>query len=100
VAPRSASPAAPIRRDDRIAEPLDRRADGNARRTRQIDPQQKFPFSGFVATREVGWMRRDGVALILTILVPVIAFAILSVTFSGQPPWPAERGGVSTAARR
>jgi len=35
-----------------------------------------------VATRELRWMRRDGVALILTILVPAIAFAILSVTFS------------------
>jgi ABC-2 type transport system permease protein len=35
-----------------------------------------------VATRELRWMRRDGVALILTILVPVIAFVILSVTFS------------------
>lgn len=35
-----------------------------------------------VATRELRWMRRDGVALILTIIVPVIAFAILSLTFS------------------
>jgi ABC-2 type transport system permease protein len=35
-----------------------------------------------VATRELRWMRRDGVALILTIVVPVIAFAILTLTFS------------------
>jgi ABC-2 type transport system permease protein len=35
-----------------------------------------------VATRELRWMRRDGVALVLTLLVPVIAFAILTITFS------------------
>jgi ABC-2 type transport system permease protein len=35
-----------------------------------------------VATRELRWMRRDGVALVLTILVPVIAFAVLTLIFS------------------
>src|SRR3984957_2049178 len=35
-----------------------------------------------VATRELRWMRRDGVALVLAVLVPVIAFAILTLTFS------------------
>ena len=35
-----------------------------------------------VATRELRWMRRDGVALILALLVPVLAFAILTLTFS------------------
>jgi ABC-2 type transport system permease protein len=35
-----------------------------------------------VATRELRWVRRDGVALILALLVPVIAFAILTLTFS------------------
>jgi ABC-2 type transport system permease protein len=35
-----------------------------------------------VATRELRWMQRDGVALILTLLVPVLAFAILTLTFS------------------
>ena len=35
-----------------------------------------------VATRELRWMQRDGVALVLTLLVPVIAFAILTLTFS------------------
>lgn len=43
-----------------------------------------FPKPGLllVATRELRWMRRDGVALVLIILVPVIAFAILTLTFS------------------
>ena len=35
-----------------------------------------------VATRELRWMQRDGVALVLALLVPVIAFAILTLTFS------------------
>jgi len=35
-----------------------------------------------VATRELRWMRRDGVALVLVVLVPVIAFAILTLVFS------------------
>jgi ABC-2 type transport system permease protein len=35
-----------------------------------------------VATRELRWMQRDGVALILALLVPVLAFAILTLTFS------------------
>jgi ABC-2 type transport system permease protein len=35
-----------------------------------------------VATRELRWMRRGGVALVLAVLVPVIAFAILTLTFS------------------
>jgi len=35
-----------------------------------------------VATRELRWMRRDGVALILVLIVPVLAFAILTLTFS------------------
>ena len=35
-----------------------------------------------VATRELRWMRRDEVALLLSIIVPVIAFAVLTVTFS------------------
>jgi ABC-2 type transport system permease protein len=35
-----------------------------------------------VATRELRWMRRDGVALFLAVLVPVLAFAILTLIFS------------------
>jgi ABC-2 type transport system permease protein len=35
-----------------------------------------------VATRELRWMRRDGLALFLAIGVPLIAFAILAFTFS------------------
>jgi ABC-2 type transport system permease protein len=35
-----------------------------------------------VATRELRWIRRDGVALILILLVPVIAFSILTLIFS------------------
>jgi ABC-2 type transport system permease protein len=35
-----------------------------------------------VATRELRWMQRDGVALVLALLVPVLAFAILTLTFS------------------
>ena len=35
-----------------------------------------------VATRELRWMRRDGVALVLAVLVPCIAFGILTLTFS------------------
>ena len=35
-----------------------------------------------VATRELRWMRRDQVALVLSIIVPVIAFAVLTLTFS------------------
>jgi ABC-2 type transport system permease protein len=35
-----------------------------------------------VATRELRWMQRDGVALILSLLVPILAFAILTLTFS------------------
>ncbi|HME83213.1 MAG TPA: ABC transporter permease [Roseiarcus sp.] len=35
-----------------------------------------------VATRELRWMRRDGVALVLALIVPVIAFAILTLIFS------------------
>ena len=35
-----------------------------------------------VATRELRWMRRDGLALFLVIGVPVIAFALLAFTFS------------------
>ena len=35
-----------------------------------------------VATRELRWMQRDGVALVLALVVPVLAFAILTLTFS------------------
>src|SRR5579871_6153874 len=35
-----------------------------------------------VATRELRWMLRDGVALILALIVPVLAFAVLTLTFS------------------
>jgi ABC-2 type transport system permease protein len=35
-----------------------------------------------VATRELYWMQRDGVALILALVIPVLAFAILTLTFS------------------
>jgi len=35
-----------------------------------------------VATRELRWMRREPIALVLMIIVPVIAFAILTLTFS------------------
>ena len=35
-----------------------------------------------VATRELRWMRRDRVALFLTIGVPLLAFALLAATFS------------------
>ena len=35
-----------------------------------------------VATRELRWMRRDGLALFLVLGVPVIAFALLAFTFS------------------
>ena len=35
-----------------------------------------------VATRELRWMRRDEVALLLSIIVPAIAFAVLTLTFS------------------
>jgi ABC-2 type transport system permease protein len=35
-----------------------------------------------VATRELRWMRRDGLALFLAIGVPIIAFAILAAVFS------------------
>ena len=35
-----------------------------------------------VATRELRWMRRDQVALLLSIIVPVIAFAVLTLIFS------------------
>ncbi|MES0099861.1 ABC transporter permease [Mesorhizobium sp. M0019] len=35
-----------------------------------------------VALREVAWIRRDKVALLLVIVIPLIAFAILAATFS------------------
>jgi ABC-2 type transport system permease protein len=35
-----------------------------------------------VATRELRWMRRDRLAPLLTIVVPIIAFAVLATTFS------------------
>ena len=35
-----------------------------------------------VATRELRWMWRDRVALILAVVVPIIAFAVLAMTFS------------------
>ena len=35
-----------------------------------------------VARRELGWMWRDRVALFLAVGVPLIAFAVLSITFS------------------
>jgi hypothetical protein len=35
-----------------------------------------------VATRELRWMRKDGIALLLAIGVPLIGFALLSWTFS------------------
>jgi ABC-2 type transport system permease protein len=35
-----------------------------------------------VVTRELRWMQRDGVALVLALVVPVLAFAILTLTFS------------------
>ncbi len=42
------------------------------------------PRPGFllVATRELRWMRRDGLALFLALGVPIIAFSILALTFS------------------
>jgi ABC-2 type transport system permease protein len=42
------------------------------------------PPSGFwlVATRELRWMRRDGVALFLAIGMPLLAFSLLALTFS------------------
>ena len=42
------------------------------------------PRPGFilVATRELRWMRRDGLALFLAIGVPIIAFTLLALTFS------------------
>jgi ABC-2 type transport system permease protein len=42
------------------------------------------PRPGFllVATRELRWMRRDGVALFLALGVPIIAFTILAAIFS------------------
>ncbi|MGB3583392.1 MAG: ABC transporter permease [Roseiarcus sp.] len=42
------------------------------------------PHPGFllVATRELRWMRRDGLALFLALGVPIIAFSILALTFS------------------
>ncbi len=35
-----------------------------------------------VATRELRWMRRDEVALLLSVIVPVIAFGVLTLIFS------------------
>src|SRR4051794_13677845 len=35
-----------------------------------------------VATREVNWMWRDKVALILMIVIPLVAFSLLAATFS------------------
>ncbi|MET1046927.1 MAG: ABC transporter permease, partial [Hyphomicrobium sp.] len=35
-----------------------------------------------VATRELRWLRRDGVALLLVLGVPLIAFSLLAYTFS------------------
>ena len=45
---------------------------------------KRLPSPGIllVATRELRWMRRDGVALFLVLGVPLIAFAILAYTFS------------------
>jgi ABC-2 type transport system permease protein len=40
------------------------------------------PGALLVATRELRWMRRDGLALFLVIGVPLIAFALLAWTFS------------------
>jgi len=42
------------------------------------------PHPGFllVASRELRWMRRDGLALFLALGVPIIAFSILALTFS------------------
>ena len=42
------------------------------------------PHPGFllVATRELRWMRRDGLAIFLALGVPIIAFSILALTFS------------------
>ena len=40
------------------------------------------PGLALVATREIRWIRRDGVAAFLIIGVPLIAFAILATTFS------------------
>src|SRR5260221_7884876 len=35
-----------------------------------------------VATRELDWLRRDGVALALVLAIPLLAIAVLSFTFS------------------
>lgn len=40
------------------------------------------PGLALVATREIRWFRRDGVAAFLIIGVPLIAFAVLAMTFS------------------
>jgi ABC-2 type transport system permease protein len=37
-----------------------------------------------VAAREVGWIRRDPVALLLTLVAPLVAFALLAGTFSNS----------------
>jgi ABC-2 type transport system permease protein len=52
-------------------------ADGRARVRAPAKPGPLL-----VATRELRWMQRDGVALVLALLVPVLAFAILTLTFS------------------
>src|SRR5215468_751630 len=43
----------------------------------------RYPGLIAVATRELRWLRRDLVARFLIIGVPLIAFAILALTFSG-----------------
>src|SRR6516225_157768 len=67
------APSRPSTGHERLRRVADRRA--------LMRPPPK-PGLLLVATRELRWMRRDGVALVLVILVPVLAFSILTLTFS------------------
>src|SRR5208283_1458020 len=67
--------------------PADPRAQAGNERLWRLDGRPAMrppPRPGvlLVATRELRWMRRDRVALFLTIGVPLIAFALLALTFS------------------
>ena len=64
--------------------PLPAPSAGHERLRRVADrraPMRAPPKPGLllVATRELRWMQRDGVALVLALLVPVLAFAILTL---------------------
>jgi hypothetical protein len=54
------------------------------RRTGAGQQVSRVPDPGIllVATRELRWMRRDGIALFLVLGVPLIAFSMLAYTFS------------------